>query len=961
MAYDIEFEYDDQLDVDIEGLRGPRGYSDYELAVFEGFEGTLEEWLATLKGETGTSVANVYVDSNYILHVDLDDGTGFVSYRSIRGATGNGIADTVLNPDYTITVNYTDGESVTLGPIRGETGNGVESVRLNNDYTLTINYTDGESVNVGPIRGETGNGINSISLNPDYTLTITYTDGESVNVGPIRGATGNGIRSVALNPDYTLTIIYTDGENVRLGPIRGETGNGIRSAVLNQDYTLTITYTDGESVTLGPIRGATGNGIVNAVLNNDYTLTITYTDGESVNIGPIRGATGNGIASVVLNSDYTLTITYTDGESVTLGSIRGETGNGIASVTKTATEGLVDTYTITFTDGTSTTFTVTNGQDAEITNLDTTLTQEGMAADAKAVGDRLETKAEIDGFYEEMTVGDAEQLVSSQFVRDSAPYLFRTSGGSVDIGNREYVDAIVGGSLVWNQMASLDVDDWTLNRVNMTVTGTRITLSPTSNTSLKFISTRVKNGHKYLTAGVLKSASEGTSWSLALGIYHGGSAFTQRYQYLLSNEDTKFNCIFNSTLDNESIRFVMGTEATTANMIVLDKIQIFDLTAMFGSTIADYIYSLEQTTAGAGVAWFRKLFPNDYYEYNPGELISVSGLQSHDMVGFNAYDHSTGTAKVIGGNVYQITGAYTALTLDGEEVTPDSGGYFTPEHNGTLTVTGGNATTTCVHLKWSGTHDGEFAEYVKHSYPLDSSLELRGIPMLDSNNNLTFDGDRYLPDGTVERRYEVVHLGDGEWIKRTATGGNVVFVWGNFKGLRTTKLFGNNFTYDYSNEGAATLSDKCYTLVGTYVSGNLIIRDSAFDELSADDFKASLNGVYVVKRKTVTTETAEPYNEVQIVDDWGTEEFVSGTVVPVGHETRYPANLRDKLQHLPDLASDDGYYAIKQVGTQMLLEPFRIPKAPETDGTYVLKAMVTGGTPTYTWVDESEEEQTNEG
>ena len=38
----------------------------------------------------------------------------------------------------------------------------------------------------------------------------------------------------------------------------------------------------------------------------------------------------------------------------------GETGNGIATVTKTSTEGLVDTYTITFTNGNTTTFTVTN-------------------------------------------------------------------------------------------------------------------------------------------------------------------------------------------------------------------------------------------------------------------------------------------------------------------------------------------------------------------------------------------------------------------------------------------------------------------------------------------------------------------------------------------------------------------------------------------------------------------------
>lgn len=41
----------------------------------------------------------------------------------------------------------------------------------------------------------------------------------------------------------------------------------------------------------------------------------------------------------------------------------GPTGNGIASIAKTGTVGLVDTYTITYTNGQTTTFTVTNGQD----------------------------------------------------------------------------------------------------------------------------------------------------------------------------------------------------------------------------------------------------------------------------------------------------------------------------------------------------------------------------------------------------------------------------------------------------------------------------------------------------------------------------------------------------------------------------------------------------------------------
>lgn len=42
---------------------------------------------------------------------------------------------------------------------------------------------------------------------------------------------------------------------------------------------------------------------------------------------------------------------------------KGDTGNGIVSITKTGTQGLVDTYTILYTNGNTDTFTVTNGED----------------------------------------------------------------------------------------------------------------------------------------------------------------------------------------------------------------------------------------------------------------------------------------------------------------------------------------------------------------------------------------------------------------------------------------------------------------------------------------------------------------------------------------------------------------------------------------------------------------------
>lgn len=120
----------------------------------------------------------------------------------------------------------------------------------------------------------------------------------------------------------------------------GDTGNGIASAVLNADYTLTLTWTNGDSYTTPSIRGAQG----------------------------IQGETGVSITGVTLNSNYTLTISFSDGTSTTTDSIRGakgeqgETGNGIASIAKTSSVGLIDTYTVTYTDGSTWTYNVTNGQ-----------------------------------------------------------------------------------------------------------------------------------------------------------------------------------------------------------------------------------------------------------------------------------------------------------------------------------------------------------------------------------------------------------------------------------------------------------------------------------------------------------------------------------------------------------------------------------------------------------------------
>ena len=82
------------------------------------------------------------------------------------------------------------------------------------------------------------------------------------------------------------------------------------------------------------------------------------------------GATGNGIASIEKTSTSglvdTYTITYTNGNSTTFPVTNGEdgqdgaTGNGISSIAKTSTIDNVDTYTITYTNGDTDIFEVTN-------------------------------------------------------------------------------------------------------------------------------------------------------------------------------------------------------------------------------------------------------------------------------------------------------------------------------------------------------------------------------------------------------------------------------------------------------------------------------------------------------------------------------------------------------------------------------------------------------------------------
>ena len=103
-------------------------------------------------------------------------------------------------------------------------------------------------------------------------------------------------------------------------------------------------------------------------------IALTACTGSQGEAGPEGepGKDGNGIVGIVKTSTDglvdTYTITYTDGTSSTFTVTNGETGKtgvGITDISKIGTSGNTDTYKITFTDGTSASFSVTNGADGD--------------------------------------------------------------------------------------------------------------------------------------------------------------------------------------------------------------------------------------------------------------------------------------------------------------------------------------------------------------------------------------------------------------------------------------------------------------------------------------------------------------------------------------------------------------------------------------------------------------------
>ena len=445
------------------GAAGTNGQSAYELWQAAGNTGTVADFFASLVGPQGTPgapgadgtngrgitsitgpVSNGLNDTYTINYTDGTTSTFVVANGAqgapgVDGTNGRGITSITgpvssgLNDTYTI--NYTDGTTSTFVVANGAqgapgnpgapgadgtNGRGITSITgpvtdgLNDTYT--INYTDGtisSFVVKNGAQGPVGVGVpqtlsvagNQLTISSGNTVTLPtagggdglsayqiwlnagHTGSEADFLASLIGATGNGIASItgpvsAGNVD-TYTLNFTDGSTYNftvtngLNGNDGNDGNGIASitgpVTSGNVDTYTINLTDGTHTTFTVTNGLNGvdgeNGASAYQLWLDAGNTGTMADFFNALKGP-QGETGKGIFSVTgpatAGNVDTYTITYTDGSNSTFtvtNGINGNDGNdgrGISSVTST-TSGLVDTYTIHYTDGTEYDFVVTNG------------------------------------------------------------------------------------------------------------------------------------------------------------------------------------------------------------------------------------------------------------------------------------------------------------------------------------------------------------------------------------------------------------------------------------------------------------------------------------------------------------------------------------------------------------------------------------------------------------------------
>lgn len=791
-------------------------------------------------------------------------------YVTVDVTTTQGMSVTTQSNTFTVSI-----DTPTLG----------EATVVNNACDGYISVTS----NLSGEYGGSGSGeIVSFETDSEDIFTKLQVDLEPTQEGTGTPSPSN-VRPIRGHGGVDVTI---GGKNLFQTTAESKTENGLTWTV-NEDGTITVTGTPTAYTNLN-----VGRAYVNGI---DDNVTISQIDDNS-----------NVMWDTIAVYDNTNQLLYT----VTAGSVNAE-------------------------------FTVNLADYPTADYIEVYIKRKGSVATNTTVKIQVErgtTATEWEPYQQPQTITQDFNVSLTPTSTDTTPYSFKAVG---DVYGDRLEDKIVGGTVAWNQMVRPFSDLYWRTEAGVTATYNNKEVVFTSTVNNNGVATQFhtvsKPSHVVLYTVVAK-ASEDCEINLRIG--GNVIAFTEIVS--LSTNYTTANVLGKTSQKTvDGLTYITTTSSSINKEISVKNAQVFDLTQMFGSTIADYIYSLEQSQAGAGVAWFKKLFPNDYYAYNAGELLSVGGLQSHDTVGFNLFDEETyfttngftknsegywtrvgypadhphlwdnkcgytgrvcikHTSYRSGGTNASFRFRYTDGTLSFSFIPDTSTTEQTLSASGKVVEyidydTSASPTIfmkdVCINLS-DPSRNGEYEPYEKHSYPLDSSLTLRGIPKLDASNNLYYDGDEYTSDGKVKRNKVQINLADLDFVAypvgsdRTAyTAAGAVTTYGvkTIQSVVPNAFCSNGFIPTYQNASRWNAGEFVFTLAGATLPANSIAFITANGAYaSAEAFKTAMaNHGIIAELATPTTETAQAYTNPQIVSKYGTLEYVTNSIVPVGHKTTY--------------------------------------------------------------------------
>lgn len=124
-----------------------------------------------------------------------------------------------------------------------------------------------------------------------------------------------------------------------------------------RQYTYTPTMSDNVAVVELSGNELCGRYAIEVTIITENGERMRYAQPMALALVPYTGTVDSiVVGSATLDASIFFAMRGAKGE-------KGDDGNGIANIAKTSTSGLVDTYTITYTDGSTSTFDVTNGKD----------------------------------------------------------------------------------------------------------------------------------------------------------------------------------------------------------------------------------------------------------------------------------------------------------------------------------------------------------------------------------------------------------------------------------------------------------------------------------------------------------------------------------------------------------------------------------------------------------------------